>query len=373
MRNPKIRILLMIDEASMGGGQQHLLWLARGLNRKLFDVAVACAPAGYLVDQLSRSEIPVFPMIMKNRLSLRSVLECRRILKSFRPDIVHTHGGTAGFTGRIASKLAGVQGTVHTYHGIHYLHYRDWVRRTAFRAADFLLKRWTSRLICVSKSDFDAGCKAGIVDPVKAVVIRNGIDVGEFSRRITGKRKRERVIGTIGRLHIQKGHRWLIEALPAVRRQIPGAVIEIVGDGELRAELEQQAGSLGAGAQVRFLGERTDIPALLAGMEIFVLPSLWEGLPLVLLEAMAASRPIVATGVDGVLEVVEDGKDALLVPPGDATALAEAIILVLKKPALARQLASRARKKVCREFDIQSMISEIAGVYRAVFREGTSE
>ena len=347
----------MIDDASIGGGQQHILWLAEHLDRNRFEVTVACEEQGYLVDELRRRNIAVHSLRMANRLSLRSLMECRKLLRALRPDIVHTHGGTAGFLGRISALLSRSKSVVHTYHGIHYLHYRNLLRRATFTLIDRILLLATDRLICVAQHDYNLGLRAGVVDPKKTSVIWNGIDVAKFasSRDVEISRP---IVGTIGRLHLQKGHTYFLEAARMVLQDHPGAIFEIAGDGELKGELVMKARALGISGAVRFLGMRTDVPEILSHFSVFVLSSLWEGLPIVLLEAMAARIPIVSTHVDGVLEILTDQQDSLLVPPKDPRRLADAILALLRDPGKSRHLADKAFEIVSTKFNVQTMVKK---------------
>jgi len=362
------KVLLMIDEAQVGGGQQHVLYLAA--NMKRFEPHVACQPSGYLVDELRTRNIPVHPLTMTNRPSPASVNACRRLLGKLQPAIVHTHGGTAGFTGRIAT--IGLPGpkVVHTYHGLHYLRSGQSLRNMMFRMVDMSLLRVTDRAICVAESDLALGLRYGVVDRKKAVVIRNGIDVEAFHRSSQGGQNAgSPVVGTIGRLHAQKGHEVLLQAVAQLRKMGRNFVVRIIGDGELRKTLEARVKELGVDDIVEFAGASHSVAKELAEMNLFVLPSLWEGLPLVILEAMASGVPVVASGVDGVPEIVTDGLDGVLVPPGKPEALADAIVRLLDDPLLCESLAFNAKEKVRREFTVKRMTDETEGLYDSLLRE----
>ncbi|HEY6953547.1 MAG TPA: glycosyltransferase family 4 protein [Bacteroidota bacterium] len=363
----------MIDEASVGGGQHHVLWLAKGLARDQFEVAVACAETGYLVDALRAAGIRHFPVEMDNRIRLSSFVQMQRVMRAFAPDVVHTHGGTAGFYGRIAARLLRRK-AAHTYHGIHYLHFRTFWKKRLYLMLDRWLLRWTDATIFVAKSDRQLASAYGLAREERSFVIANGIEAGHFKAkgypgRTTG-RKRENivVIGTVGRLHEQKGFTYLLDAAVELIHLIPDFEIRIIGDGELRPQLESKARGLGVQAKIRFLGTRTDIPAQLSQMDVFVLPSLWEGLPFVLLEAMCAGIPIVATEVDGVAEILEDERDALLVPAGDSHFLSMAIAETVRDKKSARMRVRNALRKIAVEFDLVKMIHRTERVYRLLYQ-----
>jgi glycosyltransferase involved in cell wall biosynthesis len=367
MIDRKKRILLVIDEATIGGGQRHVLSIASRLNPDAFAVAVVCEAEGYLVDELRRHGIEHYPVAMSNIPDPFAIAHCVRAIREYRADLVHTHGGTAGVTGRIASFLCGVP-SVHTYHGIHYLHDSRGLRRWGFGAVERVLLYMTNRVICVAARDAETGERAGIVDPAKTTVILNGIDTSAFPGKAAYRFQDIPVLGTIGRLHEQKGHRILLESLALLRRDGRRFRCVIVGEGELREQLESQSMALGLGEAVEFAGGRTDTAAHLAGMDLFLLPSLWEGLPLVLEEAMASGLPIVATRVDGIEEAVRDGREALLVLPGDVVGLKEAIGRLLDDEVLRSKLGKAARHRAVECFDVTTMVRSTEAVYRSVLQ-----
>jgi glycosyltransferase involved in cell wall biosynthesis len=359
------RILLVIDEASVGGGQRHVLALASRLDARDFVAGVACEAEGYLVDELRKRGIPHFSVAMSNVPDPHSIYQCIGAIRRFRADVVHTHGGTAGVTGRIAAFLTGVP-AIHTYHGIHYLHDTGLFRRWAYTAVERALLKVTRKIICVAQKDSDTGKRAGIVDPRKTVVIVNGIEISEFSGEGPSHPREVPVIGTIGRLHQQKGHAILLESLAILAKNGQVFRCRIIGEGELRAHLEDQAATLGLNEAVEFVGGRTDSAAQLSAFDIFVLPSLWEGLPIVLIEAMASGLCIVASRVDGVEEAVTDEREALLVPPGDPVRLAESLSRVLGNAALRRDLGLAARRRALEAFHVKAMVTSTESVYRSV-------
>lgn len=372
MRNNKIKILMLIDDASMGGGQQHLLWLAQKIDKSKFEIEVACEENGYLVDELRKNNIKVHRLDISNSLSVKSLISTYRLLKKVSADILHTHGGTAGFYGRLASIISYKGVVVHTYHGIHYLNFDKNLLGRIYKLIDKFLLRITDCTICVAQKDFEIGLKAGIVKKENSIVIHNGVDVEKFSLtnknsdfKINLKKENESIIiGSVGRLHHQKGYEYLISGSKAVLEKFPNVKFVLIGDGELRNSLESLAKNKGVYNSYSFVGNRKEIPELLAQMDIFVLPSLWEGLPLVILEAMAAKKPIVATDVNGIVEIIESGKEGLLVPPKNSTALSSALIRLLEDNELCKVLASNAYEKVAHDFNISKMINKTENLYQ---------
>lgn len=357
------RVLQIIDDATIGGGQRHVLWLCTGLQAHGWHVEVACAARGWLVDELRSRGIAHHAVEMSNRPSLSTLGAVRGVLGRVDPAVVHTHGSTAGFYGRVAARLRRGPAVVHTYHGLHYLHEKAGARRALFQVVDRALERITDRIICVSDSDCRVALGCGLASEGKAAVIKIGIDPGPFSEIPQRPMPPEPTIGTIGRLHPQKGHAHLIDAMKRLRESGFAVELEIVGEGELRRSLTTQIEECGLASAVRLPGAETDVPAILSRFDVFVLPSLWEGLPYVLLEAMAAARPVVASNLDGVAEVVTDGEDGILVRAGDPEALADGLRRALGDPARAQAMGRRGRDRVLREFGVAGMIQRISRLY----------
>ena len=370
MKSPITKILLMIDEAYMGGGQQHLLWLAQNLDRSKYEISAACEGEGYLVDELKKIHITVYPINISNRPNIFSLIKIHKLLKHISPDILHTHGGTAGFYGRAASMFGFKGAVIHTYHGIHYLNFEKSFLKNIYKAADKYLLRYTDCTICVAQNDFNIGLNAGIVKKEKAVVIHNGVNVEKFNRASSSDYKiklknepDEIIIGSVGRLHYQKGYDYLVDASAEVLKDFPKAKFVLIGEGELKSSLESSAKEKNVLSSFMFLGNQTDIPGLLSQMDIFVLPSLWEGLPLVLLEAMAAKKPVVATNVNGTVEIIESGKEGILVPPKNSTDLASAIKRLLNDADLREKYAEAGYNKIVSEFSLKTMVNKTEEVY----------
>ncbi|MEK6552476.1 MAG: glycosyltransferase, partial [Bacteroidota bacterium] len=249
MRNIRKKILMLIDEAKMGGGQQHLLWLVQKIDKSKFEIEIACEENGYLVDELRKNNIKVYPLDISNNLSVKSFISTYQLLKKVSPDIIHTHGGTAGFYGRLASIINYRGVVVHTYHGIHYLNFDKNLVGWLYKLIDKFLLRFTDCTICVAQKDFEIGLKEGIVNKENSIVIHNGVDVEKFSfssqvseNKIRLKNENDSiVIGSVGRLHHQKGYEYLIKASKDVLEKFPNVKFVLVGDGELRSSLESLA------------------------------------------------------------------------------------------------------------------------------------
>lgn len=361
-------ILLVIDGAFVGGGQKHVLALAERLSMRGVKVAVACEASGYLVDQLRHGNIPHHAVRLSTRPSPRGLADTVDAIRASHAQLVHTHGGTAGLYGRLAARWIGGVRTVHTYHGIHYLHDKRLGKRLVRRAIDRFLLRWTDEVICVSRSDRELalGERLALTDHVS--VVHNGIDLAPFAMpRSGGRRSGQRngvfVVGTVSRLHEQKGHFLLLQAAALIRQAHPQVRFRVIGDGPLRESLEAQARELGVDEAVEFLGARDDIPSQMRNFDLFVLPSLWEGLPYVLLEAMAAGLPVVAADVSGAREIIADGTEGVVVPLRDPQALAAAVIDLMEDGARRAALGAKGAQVVRDRFGLEAMIEQTMGVY----------
>ncbi len=368
----RLRVLEMIDKSGLGGGQAVLLALARGLDPSLFDVAVAAQAGGPLEEEARRMGLPFRPMPFGRKRSGSLTASISEALRVDPPDILHTHGGIAGFYGRRAARRAGVRAVVHTIHGIHYLHYRNPLLRAAYAVLERRLSRSTGAVVLVSEADLATARRRKLAPEAKLRLVRNGVDVsslgGEnFARRAEEIRMRLKfsppLIGTVARLHRQKGVVHLLRAAPAILARHPAARIVVAGGGELESEIRVLARGLRLGRHIVLLGERPDARELLSLFNVFVLPSLWEGLPLVLIEAAALGKPIVATDVDGSREILSNGETGLLVPAADPPALASAVNRLLDDPDLASRLASRAKETIPSRYSLEAMIAAYADLY----------
>jgi len=375
----KLRIMEMIDRPSLGGGQTALLLLAENLDRSRFEVVISSGGDGPLAEEARKKAIAYIPVSMGKRLRLRPIVEIAAALRKNEIDILHTHGGIAGLYGRSAARRARTPAVVHTLHGIHYLHYRNPVLRWFYVLLERRYSRSTDRLILVCQSDFRHARKHRLAAEKKMAVILNGTDFRlDADPGITSRLRNElgwptgrTIVGTVARLHRQKGVVDLLRAAPQILGAHPEARIAVVGDGPEGRRLRREARRLNLEGRFLFLGERKDAAAVLSLFDVFVLPSLWEGLPFVLVEAAALGKPIVATAVDGVPEMLEDGQTGLLVPPNNPPALAHAVIRLMRDKAEARRIGEAARRLVPPRFPLRRMIDQTQNLYLDVIAAKT--
>jgi glycosyltransferase involved in cell wall biosynthesis len=367
-----IRVLQMIDKPFLGGGQAVLLSLAKGLDKARFEVEVAAQGGGPLEDAAREEGLSFRPLPFGSRMTPGLVRAIVKALKPNPPDILHTHGGMAGLYGRLAARRAGIKSVVHTIHGIHYLHYRNPGARRAYILLERICSRRTDAVVLVSQADLDEAGKRRLAPASKLKLVRNGIDLAElssapFAERAAAAKLRlslePPVIGTVARLHRQKGLTHLMQAVPAILEAHPEARVIVVGGGELEPELRSEIGRLRLDRRFALLGARPDARELMSLYDIFVLPSLWEGLPLVLIEAAALGKPIVATDIGGSREIISHGETGLLVPAADPVALAAAVNRLLGDPALSARLAANAKSSIPPRFTLERMIAEYSEIY----------
>jgi glycosyltransferase involved in cell wall biosynthesis len=355
-----MRIVHLVEALGVGGAERIIIDESKGLARRGFDLRVCClAAAGPLAEEARAAGIPVDALGVTPGLARPlAILRVREHLRALRPRIVHAHLRAASVYGRLAAWLASVPVIVLTEHNLY------WERPLQHRFAERLLAERTAGMIAVCEAVREFAARQLWLSPDRFTVIYNGIDVARFqgqSLNGRGKGDRLRVIA-IGRLTEQKGHTFLLDA---VARMEPHErpLVSIVGDGPLRARLEAQAAAGGLSDVVRFLGVRGDVPQLVARCDVLVLPSLWEGLPLAAIEAMAAARPVIASRVGGVPEAVIEGETGILVPPGDSLALMGAIMRISRDPALVDRLARAGRMRAERLFDIETHVDALERFY----------
>jgi glycosyltransferase involved in cell wall biosynthesis len=311
---------------------------------------------------------------------LSALFSLWRIMIREKPDLVHTHTSKAGILGRCAARLAGVPAVVHTPHGhVFYGHFSSPASKIYF-LFERIMACFTDRLIALTHGERDDYLALSVGNPKKIVTIHSGVDVDHYLHakvNIQGKRKslglkpEGLVVGTVGWLLPIKGPMYLLEAMDEVWRKHPDAILVYVGKGDLEGELRQEASRMGVSEKVRFLGWRDDVHEILPVLDIFVLPSLNEGMGRVLVEAMAAGRPIVASNVGGIPDLIYQGENGFLVPPADSKALARKVAFLISNPDTRREMGEGGRRMAVR-FGTDSMVQKIDQLYLDVLAEKAS-
>jgi len=356
-------VLHLIETGGPGGAERMMVHLAAGLGPEYRSEA-ALIRDSWLGTALRERGVPVTMLRDGHHGSLGTLQDLLRIIRETRVAILHSHEFFMNTLGLVASGMTGVP-LVATVHGRNY--YADRFRR---RAAYRLVAR-LARMVAVSEDvRLFLADRIGISHS-RITVIPNGVPLNHApcDKRTSALREsldlhqRNHVVGVVGSLYPVKGHRYLIEGSPQVIDRFPHVVFLIVGRGGLREELEAHTRQLGVASHFRFLGHRDDVSDILAICDIFVLPSLSEGMPLALLEAMAAGIPIVATKVGGVPEVIKDGETGILVPPGDGHILAMSIVRLLEDRPFAGKMGTTARESVAHRFSLTRMVQTYQQIY----------
>jgi len=350
------------DSGGFGGAEQALLILMAGLKAQgwccvlMYHPSPGIAP---LIEGAAKLEVELWPVppMPDGLQGARRVWPFSRELRARRPAVFHAHltwplACKFGLGGALLAHVPAIVATVQLY--------VEFPLDASIFAQQRLIVAGVGRYVAVSQEVARHLIRKLRWPAQKIQVIHNCVSpVPECGVQSPIERTGRPVVLTVARLDEQKGHRYLLEAAA----QVPEAQFVLAGDGPLRASLEAQTRTLGVEGRVKFLGYRSDIADLLADCDVFVLPSLYEGLPLSILEAMSAGKPVIATHIGGTDEAVIAGETGLLVPPADSAALAAAIRSVLTNRLLAQRLAAAGRARVEREFSVAKMIQQVINVY----------
>lgn len=381
MNGHRLKVANVITKLDIGGAQETVIRTCAGLDPDRFDVTliggVEFGRGGESVSWARELGLRVLtePTLVRRPSPLADSRAMVRLVQLFRRerfDVVHTHTSKAGVIGRAAARVARVPHVVHTVHGWNFHGAQRSGEFHAYRLIERALAPITSRLIVVGDGDRNAGLAAGVGRADQYVTIRSGIDVDTF-RRGAARRARTRaelglpgevpVVGSVGRLAEQKDPLALLDAFAKVHASIPQAHLLLIGDGPLRGAVEDAVARHALNGSVQLLGVRTDVDRLLGACDVLALASRWEGLPRVVIEAMAAGVAVIATDVGSVRDVLADRVTGRLVSPGDVDGLALAIERLFADPGERERLIANAAERVF-EFSVEKMVGDMARLYR---------
>jgi glycosyltransferase involved in cell wall biosynthesis len=358
----KPTLLYMITKANLGGAQGNVLDLIRKFDDD-YDVHLVCGEIGALTEDAEKLGVPIH--IIKNLRRNINIIEdvtCVRdtinLIRRLNPSIIHAHSSKAGVVARISSRLCGVP-SVFTAHGWGFSPGTPRLRRAIALLVEKVLVPITSRIICVSESDRQLALKLGVGNRKVLNTVRYGI----YDTAVTLAQpaiQSPRLI-MVARFNEQKDQATLLKAIAQIP-DFPGHV-DFVGSGPALASCKALAETLGVSQSVSFLGDRRDVPDLLAQSQIFILATHYEGLPISILEAMRGGLPVIASSVNGIPEEVEDGVTGLVVPPRDPIALADAIKLLVESPQRRQLMGKAARQRFEQEFTVDRMVRETGTIY----------
>ncbi len=386
----KTRVIHIITRLDKGGSAETTLLIVSLMNHEKYDVFLAHGLSLESHMSIMEKETVALDMSLAEakgvrlfalpslvrRLSFKNDLlafiSIYRLIKRIKPHIVHTHTSKAGLLGRLAACLARVPIIIHTPHGHVFHSYYGPIMTKIFVFAEKMLSFMTDKITALTNGERDEHLKEGIASFEKYVIVHSGVTLDrlmnmsvdiEAGKKKYGIPQNCNVIGVIGRLVPIKGHKYLVSAAESIIKEFHNTVFVFVGDGYLKASLERQAESIRVRKNIIFTGWRKDAAEILDLFDILVLPSLNEGMGKVLVEGMALGKPIVASSVGGIIDLVKNGENGILVPPRDSDALGNAILQLIKNKNLAEELGKNGKAKVYPEFDASVMVKEIDDLY----------
>lgn len=377
-----LRVLHLVTKlVRCGGASRYVALLADHENRAGLQSAVAYGRPDDREEELSLPpgvegfSIPALGRAISPAADLAASFAIRALLRRFRPQVVCTHGSKAGVLGRRTARRCRVPVVIHHVHGWSFHERMSPLARHAAIVLERNLAHRTDALLFDSARDLELGLALGIGSPGRCHVVRCGIELDRFPPATTESRAAARlelglppdafVIGCISQLRPQKAPLDFVHVAARVLDELPGAHFVWVGDGPLRGEVEDLARELGVEERLHLPGGREEVGRLYPALDVFLLPSLWEGLPRTLAEAFSVGVPVVATSVRGTTEAVIEGETGLLAEPGDVDALARQVLRLHADPALAARLRETAMPRA-REFSIETSMETLSRLYRAL-------
>ena len=378
---PKKNLLHIITKLELGGAQQNTLYSVAHHDRSKYNVFLAAGTEGVLVEEAKKIKdakmflLPELKHPVSPLWDYRCYKKLKALMKAEKIDIVHTHSSKAGMLGRYAARAARVPVIIHTIHGFSFNDFQNKLKKNIFIALERAAAKFTDALIAVTSADIEKGLKYRVGEKEQYTVIHSSIDLDEFSRPYDtakirsefGIKPEEKVAGMIACFKKQKDPVTFVRVAAEVVKAVPFSRFLMIGDGELRGSVEEEIKKNGLSGRVILTGWRKDVAALLSCFDVLVLTSLWEGLPRVFPQAMAAKKPIVATLVDGAKEALVDGVNGFVCAPKDIKGLAEKVIYLFKNPSEAVKMGGAGSKRAA-GWDVNNMVPEIERVYEKVIK-----
>lgn len=357
--NKMARICFITGTLDVGGTEKQLLLLCRYINHQRFHIVIISLRGGRMKEEFQKENISVWVVGKRFRFDVIALFRLIIILLREKPDILQTFMFTSNTWGRVAGILLGGKIIIASERSIDL-----WKKKHHF-FIDRMLGFFTDKIVCNSISVQNRYKEnLGSVGR-KIIVIRNGIELNKFNSYAEKKKERkEKIVFTASRLSPEKGIQFLIDAAKIILKKDKSVKFLIAGEGYFEPNLVEMVKEYEIKDNVIFLGYRSDILQLISESDIVVLPSLWEGMPNIILEAMAMKKPVIATDAGGSSEIVKDGQTGLLVRPGSAEELAEKIILLFSDEMLAKKIAENGYELVSRDFDISLMVSAYETLYQ---------
>ena len=372
----KINILYVITQLELGGAQGQLLSLIRHLDKERYNFFLFTAQEGLLIEEaLSLGGLTCYrSRHLKRPINfaedLQAMIEIVRFIKKNKIDIVHTHSSKAGILGRWAGALTKAKIVIHTVHGWSFNDFQKPFLKKLYLELERLSAKFTDKIIVVSNHDRQKGLNHKIGSEEKYSLLRYGIDRAQFGRRDPSIRKElgigdgEMVIGTVACFKPQKALEDFVQFAFLASRVLPQAKFLMVGDGVLRKKIEKLIAKFNLTSRFILTGWRRDIPRVLSAIDVFVLTSLWEGLPIAVLEAMVSQVPVVATHTGGISEIIVEGETGFLVPCHDVPSMLKKACVFLRDASLKERITRAARQIVNEKFDTETMVKSHEDLYQ---------
>ncbi|KPK97722.1 MAG: hypothetical protein AMJ95_07410 [Omnitrophica WOR_2 bacterium SM23_72] len=371
----KINILYVITKLELGGAQKQLWSLIRHLNKEKFNIFLFTARDGLLMDDFCSLE--GLTLKKSDNLERRinpfkdflSCLEIYRYIKENDIDIVHTHSSKAGIVGRLAARAAGAKWIIHTVHGWSFNDFQSVLRRTFFIWLERWIARFSDRLVVVSEYDRLKGLSHRIGKSEQYKRITYGINPSDFlikdkeAKNRLGLKDADLTVGMVACFKPQKSPQDFIRLASVMTKKLNRLKFVLVGDGQLRGGVEKLIRKCDLDEDVILTGWRKDVQEILAALDVLVLTSLWEGLPVCVLEAMAAQKPVVATDTGGIAEIVREGQTGYLVKPHDIDQMAERLRFLLEDERLRRDMGVSAQQSLGEDFTVSNMSRNTESLY----------
>ena len=364
----RIKILYLITDLNVGGAEMVLWRILGGLNRQDFEpIVVSIITPGLIGKEIEKLGIKIFNLKAKQKLSLFPFFRLIRIIIKEQPKILNSFLFHADISGRIAGRICGVPIIISSIRSENFSKVREKILG--------ITKKLCNVVIAVSETCAKKAIKNKIVLSHQIRVIANGVDAEKFKNKNESIRQKIRqeinidpgakLMISVGSLREAKGYSYLIKAINILREEHSNVFFVILGEGEKRGELEKEIKDYKLEKNIFLLGQKNNIADYLAASDYFVLPSLWEGMPNTLLEAMASGMVCIATAVSGVTEIIDDGENGFLVTPGDEKALAQKIENVLSLPRRRKlKIEEAAIQKIMKKFSIDKMVNQYQELYR---------
>lgn len=370
-----IKVLELIDGGFLGGGQTHILSLSKNLNSKDFKTVIASSPEGPFKEEVEKAGLYFEAILLPKIFRTKYLQAIDELVADNEIDIIHSHGGVAGMYARFYKKRFNKVKVIHTIHGIHYTRTKNLFRKFFSHSIEEHLVPYADKFICVSEGDYVLASGMKIIDPEKTVVIKNGIDLDRFSNKEKDAHIMERlriskedfVIGNISRFDFQKNQRMLIKAFDSISKKTPALKLLLVGDGQFLNNCKEQVKEAGLEEKVIFTGEVSNVEDYYPLMDIFVFPSLWEGLSITLIEAMASGKAIIASDITSNHELIKDSGNGLFFDLHSVENLADKIEFLIQNEPERIRLAKNAVIS-SRDYDEKVMCEKIGGLYGEIMK-----